>query len=228
MIGTGRRAISRKIASDGFGLSALLGVDARISAGSVNQGENRPAKLRGQLHDAQRLAITLRLGLAEISLEPLFCVAAFLVADDGYGPSVKLRETRNQGFVVAIAAVAVQLDKVGEKHADVIERVRTLRVPRNLGALPGPEVAVKFPAQLGHLLTNSFELCVGFFVAGELAQFLNVFFEALDLALALRLRAQAFYFVLGLHHITKSIDCSPNDSRIAAMSSGQDLTRCST
>jgi hypothetical protein len=101
-------------------------------------------------------------------------------------------------------------------------------VPRNLGALPRAEMAVKLFAQFGYLLTDAPELRVGFFVSRELTQFLDVFFEALDLALPFNLRCRIFCLVFGLHHITKSIDCSPKDSRIAAISSGQALTRCST
>src|ERR1700676_2717318 len=149
------------------------------------------------------------------------------MADDGNRPSIKLGEPRNQGLVVAVAAVAVQLDEVREEHRDVIQRVRPLGVPGDLGALPGTEMAIKFLAKLDHLLADAFELRVGLFVAGELAQFFNVFLQALDLALTISLCCRAFCFVLGLHHITKSIDCSPKDSRIAVISSGQDRTRCS-
>jgi hypothetical protein len=150
------------------------------------------------------------------------------MTDDGNRPSIKLGESGNQGLVVAVAAVAVQLQEVREEHPDIIQRVRPMGVARDLGALPGTEMAVKFLPKLKHLLADAFELRVGLFVAGEVAQLFNVFFQALDLRLTIGLRRRDFCFVLGLHHITKSIDCSPNDSRIALTNSGHERTRCST
>src|SRR5579859_6612961 len=89
-------------------------------------------------------------------------------------------------------------------------------------------MVVKLLAQLRDLLADAFEFCVRLLVAGELPQLLDVLFQALDLALTIHLRCRAFGFVFGFHHITRSIDCSPNDSRTAAISSGQARTRCST
>ncbi len=65
-MGTGQARHLAQISRDGFGLAALFRVDSRIRAGRVNEGEDRPAKLRGELHDAQRLAVALGLGLSEI------------------------------------------------------------------------------------------------------------------------------------------------------------------
>src|ERR1700685_4553808 len=150
------------------------------------------------------------------------------MADDCYGAPVKLCEPGDQGLVVAIAAVAMQFNKVREEHRDIVQRIRALLVTRNLSTLPGPQMAVKLPAQLSNLPADALELRVGLFVPCELAQLFDIFFQALDFALSIHLRRCALCFVLGFHHITKSIDWSPIHARMAAMSSGQARTRRST
>ncbi len=91
------------------------------------------------------------------------------MADDGHGTAVKFCQTRNDGLVVGVAAVAVQFDKIGEQQGDKIQRVGTLLVARNLGTLPWPEMSVKFPAQFRNLLANASQFHFGIGVAGELA-----------------------------------------------------------
>ena len=51
--------------------------------------------------------------------------------------SLKTRHTADESGIVAEKAVAVDLAPVGENAFDVIERIRTLRVARQLGLLPG-------------------------------------------------------------------------------------------
>ena len=59
------------------------------------------------MHHAQGLAITLWFRLAKIAYQALLRVSAFLVTDDGHGPSVIFPETRYNGLVISISAVAV-------------------------------------------------------------------------------------------------------------------------
>src|SRR4029077_13607421 len=210
-----------------FGLSALLRIDARISAWGIDKCEDRPSKLRRQLHNPQRFPVALRLGLAEVAQEPLLCVAAFLMADDRYRASMKLCESRNQGFVIAKAPVTVQFHKICEEHPKVIQRVGPLSMPRNLSALPWAQMTVELLAQLSHLLANAFQLRVSLFVASEPSQFLDVLLQAFDFALAIHLGHRVFWLVRGLHHITRSTDWSPIHSLIAEMSSGHVRTRFS-
>ena len=51
--------------------------------------------------------------------------------------AVEAREAADDGLVVAVDAVAVQLDPVLEEQSHEVEGVRALRVARDLGALPG-------------------------------------------------------------------------------------------
>ena len=57
-------------ARDRLGLAALLGVDAGIGAGGVDQRQHRDVEAVGHLHQPHRLAVALRPRHAEIVLEP--------------------------------------------------------------------------------------------------------------------------------------------------------------
>src|SRR5579859_1727264 len=217
-----------KVSGDRFRLSALFGADTGIGTRSVDKRKYRSSELGGQLHDAERLAVALRLGLSKVTQKPLLRVAAFLVPDNCNRPAVEFRESRDQRFVVAKAAVAVQFDKVRKKHSKVVQGIWPLSVSGNLRTLPGSKVAVKLLAQLRHLLAEAFQLRVCFFVAGEMPQLLDILFQTFYLAPMIDLRNSVLGFVLGFHRITRSIACSPIQSRIAAVNSGHTLTRCST
>src|SRR5450432_1123847 len=221
-----------QIAGDGLGLAALLGVDAGIGAGSIDEGQDGPAKFGGQLHDAQCLAISLGLGLAKIPLYPLLGVAAFLVADHRDRTATKFCQAGDQRLIVAKIAITVQLDEVGEKHADNVESVWPILVPRNLGALPGAQMGVELAAEFGDLEADALEFGVGGFIAGQLAQVFDVFLQALDFFLAF-VRAELGFVlvfilaVFGAHAVAAiSIARSPQIWRTASTSSGLERTRC--
>ena len=137
MIGVGERRHLEEIARDGLALAALLGADARIRARRVDEGDERQAETLGHLHEAQRLAIALGLRHAVVAAHPLLGVAALLVADQHHGSPVEARRSADDGEVVRVHAIAVQLLEVAEDEPDVIERVRPLRVARELRDLPG-------------------------------------------------------------------------------------------
>ena len=126
-----------QIARDGFGLAALFGVDSGVGAGGIEEGDDRPAELGRQLHGAQGLAVALRLRHAEIAVELLFGVAAFLLADQHDGLAVEPAHAADDGRIVAEKAVAVDLLKVGQDALNVVERVRPLGMARVLDSLPG-------------------------------------------------------------------------------------------
>ena len=69
------------VAGERLGLSALLGAEPGIGARRVDQRDDRRVEARGQLHQAQRLAVALGVRHAEVALEVLLGVAALLVAD---------------------------------------------------------------------------------------------------------------------------------------------------
>jgi len=91
------------IARNGFGLPALLGAEAGIGAGKVNEADDGPRKLLRDLHAAQRLAIALGVGHAEVALDALLDAAALAVADHHHFIVAQPRHAARHGFVVAKA-----------------------------------------------------------------------------------------------------------------------------
>jgi hypothetical protein len=75
--------------------------------------------------------------------------------------------------------VAVQLDEVGEDFVDVVQRVGPLGVARDLGDLPGREVAVDVLGELLALLAELVNLLrdVDRRLGLHIAQFFDLAFE---------------------------------------------------
>ena len=59
----------------------------------------------------------------------------------------------------------MQLDKIGEQQCDKVGSIRPLLVPRDLRALPRPQVRVKFAPQLRDLFSDPLQLSIRFLVA---------------------------------------------------------------
>ena len=115
----------------------LLGGDAGIGAGRVDERDDREAEPLRDLHHAHRLGVALRAAASRTGARARsFDVAALLVADERDRAAVELPEPGDDRAVVGAAAVAVQLDPVVEDPLDVVERVRPLRVPRELDERP--------------------------------------------------------------------------------------------
>ena len=124
MIGTSSMHHLAQVDGDRLGDAALLGLDARVRRRRVDEHDDRPAELLGQLHHAQRLAVALGPRVAEVAEDLLLGVAALLVADDQHRLPLVVGEAGDDGVIVGEAAVAVDLDEVGEQPLDVVERVR--------------------------------------------------------------------------------------------------------
>ncbi len=107
-----------------------------------------PVELLRQLHHAQRLAIALGPGVAEVAEDLLLGVAALLMPDDRYRLALVLGQAADDGVVVGEAAIAVQLVEAGEEALDVVEGVRPGRVARDEHALPRRQVGVELAANL--------------------------------------------------------------------------------
>src|SRR4051812_20150947 len=131
-----------QVAADGLRLAALFGVDSRVGARRVDEREYRQLELLGQLHQAQRLAVALGLGHAEVAQDLFLGVAALLMADDHAGRALEARQTAHDRGVLRVRAVAVQLFEVGEQCLNVVQCVGPLRMARDLRDLPRRELAV--------------------------------------------------------------------------------------
>ena len=88
----------------------------------------------------------------------LLGVAALLVAEHHAGLAVEARQAADDRLVVGEGAVAVQLLEVGEDLVDVVERVRPLRMARDLRHLPGRQAGVDVLGELQALLAEPVDL----------------------------------------------------------------------
>src|SRR5207244_9646107 len=133
--GDDRRAERRhrtQVPRDRLRLTPLLGADARVRAGRVDEGKDRLAELLGELHEPERLAVTLGVGHAEVARDLLARVTPLLVADDDEAEPLEAREAADDGRVVAVEPVAVELDEVLEEELDEVARVGAPGVPGEL------------------------------------------------------------------------------------------------
>src|SRR5437667_4335 len=120
------------------------------------QGLGGPLPLARVLPEDGRAA--LGVGHAEIAMEVLLRVAALLVPDHHHAHAVEPGPPPDDRRIVTEQAVAVQLDEVGEHRAQVVERVRSLRVAGHLHALHRRQVLVDLGAQLGQSFLERGEL----------------------------------------------------------------------
>src|SRR5206468_12404647 len=81
-----------QIPGDRFRLPALLGIDAGVGPWSVQQRDDGPAELACHLHGAKRLAVAFGLGHAEITIETLLGIPAFLLCHYHYGAAFEVSE----------------------------------------------------------------------------------------------------------------------------------------
>ena len=89
------------------------------------------------LHQAQRLAVALRVRCTERALQALAGGVALFNGDDGHGQRIEIRYAADDGCIVGEAAVAVQLKKAGKKMIDKIRARGALAAARDLDALIG-------------------------------------------------------------------------------------------
>ena len=141
-IGVGRPAISRRLRAMASACPRSSAPRPGIGAGRVDERDDGLAELGRELHQPERLAVALGVRHAEVARDVLAGVAPLLVADHHHRLAVEAGEAAHDRLVVAEDAVAVQLDAVLEQQADEVERVRALRVPGDLGALPGGQARV--------------------------------------------------------------------------------------
>src|SRR5256886_14173887 len=131
-----------EVPCDRLRLAPLLGADAGVRAGRVDEAEDRLAELLGELHEAERLAIALGVRHAEVARDLLTRVAPLLVADDDDPLPLEPRQATDDRRVVPVEPVAVELDEVLEEERDEVGRVGALGVAGELRPLPGGQARV--------------------------------------------------------------------------------------
>ena len=135
-----------QVPRDRLRLSPLLRADPRVGAGGVDERDEREAELLRELEHTVRLPVPLRVGAPEIAQQILLRVSPLLVSDHHGGAAAEPGEAGDEGAVVAEEPVPGEFDETVRHQAEVVERVGTMRVPRDLDALPGVQVPVDFPA----------------------------------------------------------------------------------
>ena len=129
----------KEVAGDGLALAPLLGLQAGVGAGGIDEGEDGAAELLRLAHEPQGLAVALRTGHAEVALEVFLQRLALAGADDGDGPSVVEGHAAQNGGVLSGQAVTPLLEKVGEQRADEVGDVGPLGMAGNGHPLGGGE-----------------------------------------------------------------------------------------
>ena len=129
-------------AGQGFRLPPLLRAESWIGARRVDEGDDRSAELGSQLHEAERLAVSLRVRHAEIALEILLGVPPLLVPDHHHRDAGQPGPAPDDRRIVAVQPVSVKLDEVGKDGAQVIERVWPACMTRHLHPLHWGQVHV--------------------------------------------------------------------------------------
>ncbi len=130
-----------QVVCDSFGLSPLFRSQAGISAGNIDQGNDRPAPLFSKTHNAEGFAIAFGIRLSEIAIDALLGFAALLGSDDYHFPAIEARHTGDDGRVVAEATISVEFAEIGEDAFDVVEQVRPHGMASQLGSFPGAQFA---------------------------------------------------------------------------------------
>ena len=148
----------RRRAGDGFGLPALLGLDAGEGPGRVDQRHHRQAEARRHLHQADRLAIPLGPAHAEVVGDAAGGVAALLVADDHDRPPLQPADAADDRRVLAELAVAGEGHEVVDQPGDIILEMRPLGVARDDRLLPRRQSRI----DVGQLALGALGQPVGF------------------------------------------------------------------
>ena len=102
-------------AGDRLGLAALLGIDAGIGAGGVDERDDRQLEAVGEFHEPHRLAVALRPRHAEIVPEPALGVGALFLAEDADRLAAEAAEAADDRLVVAEFAVAGERRELGDE-----------------------------------------------------------------------------------------------------------------
>ncbi|OPZ11974.1 MAG: hypothetical protein BWZ07_01633 [Alphaproteobacteria bacterium ADurb.BinA280] len=149
----------QQIAGDGFGLAAFFRADAGIRAGGVDEGQQRQTEALGQLHDAQGFAVALRAWHAEVALDLGLGIATFLMPDDRDRAAIDATDTADQCRIIGEGAIPGEFLELLTDRVDVVLRVGSLRVTRQLGDLPGRQrlenflcARLEFGAETGNVL----------------------------------------------------------------------------
>ena len=167
-------------ARDRLALPAFLGALAGIGAGGVHQRDDRQAEAVGHVHQADRLAVALGAGHAEVAEDARLGVVALFVADHHHRLIAEPGEAAHHRVVVAEGAVARQRGPFGKQRVHVVAAVRAVGVARDQRLAPRIERPVQLAELVGRLLVQRRRFLFqvhALALARERAQFLGLALE---------------------------------------------------
>ena len=142
-------------AGDRLGLTPLLGADAWIGAGGVDQTHHGKLEAVGHFHQAHRLTVPFRTRHAEIVLDAALGVGPLLMADDQDRAAGQAADAADDGLVFGERSVAGQRREILHQRIDIVTEMWTLGVARHLRLLPRREVGIGFLQGLPRLVLES-------------------------------------------------------------------------
>ena len=130
----------QQVACDRLGLTTLLGTHTGIGTGGIDKGHDRQFEAFRQVHQTQCLAIALGAWHAEVADHLFLGITALLLPDDNQWTAIQPGHAADNGAVIRVGAIPVQLLKIGKQTVDVVLGIGTLGMTRQLGNLPGGEI----------------------------------------------------------------------------------------
>ncbi len=136
-------------------LTALFGADARVGARGIHEAYHRQAELGPHPHLGQRLAIPLGMCAAEVAGAALLDGASLLMSHHHDLVLVEPGEAASDGAIVSEVLVAVQLDELVEHLREVVGRLGSILVSRDLNRLPGTQIRIDALDGVGQLAAEA-------------------------------------------------------------------------
>ncbi len=151
-IGDAEREACVGRACDRFRHAALLGADAGIGAGGIDDRQHGNAETIGHLHQPDGLAIAFRARHAEIVLDAAVGGGALFLADHADALAAKTAEAAHQRLVLGELAVAGHRREFRHQRFDEIGEMRALRMARHQRLLPWRQIGVEVAQRLLRLV----------------------------------------------------------------------------
>ena len=164
-----------QVAGDSLALPPLFRIDARVGAGGIDQANNRYIETFSQLHQTQCLAVTLGSRHAEIAVDFLLRITAFLMPDNHHRNPFQLGKATDDRRIISKGPIPVEFMKILEHHLDIVEGVGAQGMTGKLRNLPSTQIGehrlgelAAFVLQLGNLLTD-----IDLIIKAHTAQFVD-------------------------------------------------------
>src|SRR5699024_5572443 len=103
-----------------------------------------------KLHQPMSFSISFGVGHSKPPVLPAFRIPALLVTYYYNRAAIYRRKPSDNGFIIALIAVPVNLDKIFSYTVDVVQRIRAFGMAGKLDTLPAGQILENGLAQLIH------------------------------------------------------------------------------